>query len=566
VGPETSGQQGQEARTLVDRYWDDLLRLDPLLATEIGDHRFDELLPDPSERGRAAAMTVHRSLLEDLAHVRRDELEPAMVATLDIAESVASNALSSLTHRLDRLHLVDHLLGPTSLPGDLAAIVKADTGASADRYVARLGAIAPYLAVIVDELDEAMTAGIVPPTKVTDRVIGQLRRLLATPPDETPFRTPVAGAPVEVRTRVSAIVRDEVLPAYGRYLDAVAGHRPNTRPMLGLVSLPDGERLYAACIRRWTSLDIDPAGLHRRGREELARINEGRTDIVRRLGLDDVESALGAADRAMRRKAVDRASVLALATSYVERGWEGSKPFFVRMPPANCDVRLVEPFREPDYPGAFYHAPAEGRGGLFYVNASFYLDPDSRLLHRLATTSYHEANPGHHFQIAVEQARRDLPALRRFAGSIGGDVFTEGWALYAERLADEIGLYEDDHERLGLADNEILRAARLIVDTGLHAYGWSRDQAIGELVAAGLPRAEAEIEVDRYAVDPGQALCYKVGELEIRRLRGRFSDGTSRGLAVFHDRLLDLGALPFASLERELGRLYAGDAVNEPSG
>jgi uncharacterized protein (DUF885 family) len=549
--------------TLIDRYWDGLLRLDPLLATEVGDDRYDDRLPDPTESGRAAALALHRSLLEDVRQLRATVLPAETAATLDIAESVASNAVSMLTERLDRIHLVDHLLGPTSLPGDLAAMVDADTGEAADRYLTRLGAFDPYLAAVIDELDAAVAAGVAPSAPVADRVIDQLHRLLSTPPPDTPFATPLADAPAEARERGLALIRDRVLPAFGSYLDAVERHRPAARATLGLAGIDGGDAMYAACVRSWTSLELEPGELHRRGRAELDRISAERMAIVRRLGLADVEATLVAADGAIRAKVPDRPAVLALAESYVERGWDGSRRFFLRMPSVNCEVRLVEPYREPDHPGAFYYGPTEQRPGIFFVNASFYLDPDSRLLHRLATTSYHEANPGHHFQTAIEQARQDVPPLRRFAGSIGGAAVVEGWGLYAERLADEIGLYENEFERLGMLDNETLRAARLVVDTGIHAFGWSRDRAIGELMAAGIPQGEAEIEVDRYAVDPAQALCYKVGELEIRRLRDRLSDGTPGSLAAFHDRLLGLGALPFPSLERELGRLAAGDGEGQ---
>lgn len=550
------------ARPLVDRYWEDLLRLDPLLATSIGDDRFDDHLPDPSSAGLEAAARVHQGLLTDLAAIDRSSVDPDLQATLDIAESTARDELAAVSLRLDRIHHVDHLLGPISLVGYLAAIVRADDDERVARYCARLRAFGPYLDTVIDEMASGREAGVVPPRPVVERVIAQTRRLLATPPDATPFLTPVEANDEKGRAAVLSVLRDDALPAFARYLEAVERDRATARDTMGLVALPHGARMYAACIRRWTSRDFAPEELHQRGREAMSWIQGDRAAILERLGFGRLDDALAAYDRAARRRLTDRRAVLGLVRSYVERGWEGARPYFRRMPPANCDVRLVEEFREPDQPGAFYQPPSEGREGIYFVNAAFYLDTNSRLLHRLATTSYHEANPGHHFQTSTEQDQRDAPPLRRFAGSFRGDAFSEGWGLYSERLADEIGLYEDDYERLGMLDNEALRAVRLVVDTGLHAFGWDREAGIAELVRAGLPRLEAEIEVDRYAVDPAQALCYKVGELEIRRLRGRFApDGGREPLASFHDRLLSLGALPLATIERELERLYGATAT-----
>jgi uncharacterized protein (DUF885 family) len=179
----------------------------------------------------------------------------------------------------------------------------------------------------------------------------------------------------------------------------------------------------------------------------------------------------------------------------------------------------------------------------------------SRPRHHLATTTYHEANPGHHFQIAIEQEMGDRPNLRRFGGLMAGSAFAEGWGLYSERLADEMGLFVDQAERLGMLDAQAHRAARLIVDTGIHAFGWDRDRAIATLEEAGVPHVDALIETDRYITLPGQALSYKIGQFEIERERAEAAkrDGDAFSLSDFHDRLLALGSLPLPALRRELG-------------
>jgi len=219
-------------------------------------------------------------------------------------------------------------------------------------------------------------------------------------------------------------------------------------------------------------------------------------------------------------------------------------------------VKPVEEFREADMPFAFYQPPsADGsRKGIYYVNAG---DLEGKPLHHLATTTYHEANPGHHFQIALEQEMGERPALRRFGGLMAGSAFAEGWGLYSERLADEMGLFADESERLGMLDMQGMRAARLVVDTGIHAFGWSRERAIALLEDAGVAHVDAAIETDRYVTLPGQALTYKIGQFELEQQRAdaaKREGGASFSLSAFHDRLLALGSLPLSALRRELAR------------
>jgi uncharacterized protein (DUF885 family) len=214
-------------------------------------------------------------------------------------------------------------------------------------------------------------------------------------------------------------------------------------------------------------------------------------------------------------------------------------------------VKQVEEFREQDVPMAFYQQPtADGsRPGVYYINTG---DLDQRPLHLLAGVTYHEANPGHHFQVSLEQEFDERPALRRFGGILAGSAFAEGWGLYSERLADEMGLYRDDYERLGMLDAQAWRANRLIVDSGIHALGWTREQAIEQMTAGGSPRAVAEIEVDRYIAWPGQALAYKIGQIQIQTWRAEAAARPGFSLPEFHDRLLALGSLPLGALRREI--------------
>jgi uncharacterized protein (DUF885 family) len=536
-------------------YWTALLRLDPLLATSVGDDRFDDLLPDPSDDGLAQRRTVHEAALRELDHIGMNPQDDSLRVTLAIARETTLGELTALRLRTDRLQHVNHFYGPAGLLTDVPGLAHVDSPEGLDRYLSRLRAVPPYIDAVIGQMEvTARSGGLTSPLVIVDRVIALLERMLSAPAEASPFLASIAQDDAAGRQAAQDLLEREVRPAFERYLGAARSYRDFARPTLGLSEVPDGEELYASLVARWTTRRADPAELHEQGRIELARIAVEREELAARLPETNLDAALDAFASRVRAAHPDREGVLELVRSYVDAGWERSAAYFTQTPRSNCEVRLVEEFREADTAGAYYEPPSPERRGRYFVNAGFYLDPDSRLLHRLATTTFHEANPGHHFQMALGGERADLPALRRHYGAFRGDAFTEGWGLYAERLADEMGLYRDPIERLGMLDNAMLRAVRLVVDTGIHAFGWLRQRAVTEMLDAGLPAAEAEMEVDRYAADPAQALAYKVGELEIWRLRDRFAGAAAgrESISRFHDQLLRTGALPLDALETEL--------------
>ena len=541
------------ARTLVDRYWEQLLELEPIIGTMVGDERHDDRLPDPSEAGRAARETFHRAALDELALLDRDLEDEGLRTTLDILEAIASRELASLQHRLDRLWAASHLWGPGGLVGELASMQRADTPERLEKYVARLAATPPFYDAVLDILRDGVAAGVTAPRIVVERAVAQVERLLATAPEECPAVVPVAeddGA----RERVIEAVRTALYPSLERYLGALLEYLPSATETLGLSSLPGGDEMYAAQILSWTTLPLEARKVHDLGVEDLAKIQEERRMAAGRIGAPDAPAAERLLDDRGNR-ATTKEQLVALAQAQVEKGYRAAPGWFGTVPSENCTVKPVEEFREADMPFAFYQPPsADGsRKGVYYVNAG---DLQGKPLHHLATTTYHEASPGHHFQIALEQEMGDRPPLRRFGGLMAGSAFAEGWGLYSERLADEMGLFEDDGERLGMLDMQGMRAARLVVDTGLHAFGWSRDQAISKLEEAGVAHADAVIETDRYVTLPGQALSYKIGQFEIEQQRADAAkrDGADFSVSDFHDRLLALGSLPLSALQRELAR------------
>lgn len=543
------------ARDLVDTYWEELLETEPLLGTMVGDERFDDRLPDPSDAGLAARETLHRAALEELAAIDRDLEDLGLRTTLDMLEAIAQRDLASIEHRLDRLGAVSHLWGPGQLLAELGSLQRADTPERLERYLARLRAVPAYLAATEEVARGGAVAGQTSPVIVVERSIAQVERLLSLPAEESPALQPVPADDSAGRERVAEALREAVMPAYEGYLGVLREYLPSATETIGLYALPDGEAMYATEILSWTTLPLEAQKVHDLGVEDLERIQDERRLVAERLGHADAASAIAALTAAGRNTAASREELVRLAEEQVRRGWDAAPGFFGRMPKDNCEVRAVEEFREVDMPFAFYQPPSQdgSRAGVYYVNA---YDLPNRPLHHLATTTYHEANPGHHFQIAIEQEMEDRPALRRFGGLMAGSAFAEGWGLYSERLAEEMGLFLDDVERLGMLDAQAHRAARLIVDTGIHAFAWSRGRSIEKLEEAGVPRVDAEIETDRYIALPGQALSYKIGQLEIERQRAEAAKrlGADFSLSAFHDRLLALGSLPLTALQRELAR------------
>ena len=543
-----------DARALAERYWDDLLELEPMLGTSCGDERFDDRLPDPSEAGRARSRSVHAAALEGARAIDRGSLDEVDRTTLDILESIAERFVSDIDLRIDRLTPASQLWGPGQLIGEIASMQRADTPERLDRYEARLRAIPDHLTAWAEVAQEGVASGVTSPRPVAERAVAQVERVLALAPEDSPALACLEDDDEAARGRIAGVVRAELGPAYERYLAMLRDYLPHATETIGLSALPGGDEMYAALIGAWTSLPLDPADVHRIGNERFDAIQEERFAIASRLGFSSPDDALAAHRASGRDTAASAEALVELVRDQVSRSWEIAPRWFGRLPREICEVRAVEAFREEDMPAAFYNAPTEdgSRPGVYYINT---YDLPSRDLHVIAGVTAHEAIPGHHMQIAIEQEFGDRPRLRRFGGLLAGSAFAEGWGLYSERLADEMGLYRDEWERLGMLENQILRAARLITDTGIHALGWTRETAIAKLEEGGSPHTDAVIEVDRYIAMPAQALSYMIGMIEIEKARDAAAarDGAAFSTRDFHDRLLALGSLPLPSLARELG-------------
>ena len=554
------GNAADAVNALADRFWDGILDLSPLTATVLGYEKGMDRLDDPGPEGRQRARTLLSDTLTEAGAIEARAAATAGLPveeriTLDILRHICEVELAQRDQRVDRLKVVDQREGPQTLLPLLAAFQPTETPEQFEAFMARLADYPRFMAANAELVREGLAGGLTAARIVTDRVIGQLERLQAIPDDQSPVVTAVKVPKPADRERVVEAVGKYVRPAERGFLEALTGrYREASREEPGLCSAPDGERLYRTQIRAWTSLDIEAGELHRIGLEELASIEEERRVIARDLGFGDDTKAARAAlrsDPAAIPQSIDE--LLDRARGQIERALAAAPGYFGRLPHASCEVRPVEPFKEADSPAAYYYAPAVdgSRPGIYYVNT---YDLPSRSYVGLADTSFHEAVPGHHFQIALETEHPSLNAFRRMGSRMAGMAYVEGWGLYSERLADEMGLYLNAAERFGMLDGQSWRAARLVVDTGIHAFHWPRQRSVELLLDAGLSDTDAGIETDRYICWPGQALTYKVGQREIERLRSEASAalGPAFDIRAFHDAVLGHGTLPLATLAKEL--------------
>ncbi len=549
----TVSLESNAVNDLADRFWDGVLERDPTWATLLGDERFNDRWPDLGPDGRAEEEAAYRSVLSEARAIEADGLTPEEIITRDLLILVAENHLEALSQKQYQL-AIDHMSGPQIWPAEIAQYQLADTDERLATLLTRLSRypalIDQYVGTLAEGVADGRTAAAVP----VRRTIEQIERMLDVDPAESAATT-MAQVSDEDRPRVAAAVGEHVVPALQRLRDyLVTDYEPHARQQPGISATPGGDAAYRLAIRMHTTVDTSAEEVHAFGLADLESIEAEKDEIARRLGHADRHAMREALATDPANHTDEPTDLVRRAQEQTDRAYAAAPQYFGRLPSANCYVKAVEAYREADSPPAFYMPPTVdgSRQGQYYINT---YQPAERELHKLASITFHEATPGHHFQIAIEMELEGLPAFRTLGSRMAGAAYVEGWGLYCERLADEMGLYDSDEERVGMLDAQAFRAARLVVDSGLHAMGWTRDQAIAFMNERGsLPMVDAEIEVDRYTIWPGQALSYKLGQREIERARTEITDamGDRFDLRAFHDEVLAHGSLPLATLRREL--------------
>ena len=536
-------------------YWDAHLARHPTHATAIGDRRFDAFLTDDLPSGREAWAAALGGFEERLA-----KLDPA-------ADPVTRSALGEALRADRAFHeadlgsfTVDPMDGPQVDLLNIPSYQSVRTPAQAEALVARWRAMPGFLDTHAARLRASAADGRTGVRALVTKAVEQLDELLARPDAEWPLMEPATEAHA-IRDDLLQVVRDEIRPAFARYrallVDELAPNaRPDDRP--GLVHVPGGVEAYRAMARAHTSLDTPPEDVHAIGLREIERIDTEFIELGGRLlGTDGLAHTLRAlrSDPALHFSSGEE--IVAVAEASLARANAAIPEWFGRLPEAPCEVVRIPPHEEKHSTIAYYREPAAdgSRAGQYYVNT---YAPETRPRYEAEVLAFHESVPGHHLQIAIAQELAGLPAFRRFGGTT---AYVEGWGLYTERLSEEMGLLSGETDRFGVLSFDAWRASRLVVDTGMHALGWTRREAI-DFMAAHTALGENNIanEVDRYIAWPGQALAYKLGQLELLRLRAEARDrlGARFDIRAFHDAVLDGGALPLPALREAVERRTSG--------
>ncbi|MGH3212690.1 MAG: DUF885 domain-containing protein [Trebonia sp.] len=551
-----------EARDLADRFHERWLHATPFAATMYGIPGYDDLLPDDSAAGQQAWRAEAERFLGEAGEIGRGQLTAADAVTLDcttqaLVQEVAGVDLAADEHTVTAMQYS----GPAMFLAVTARTVLVDE-AAAENYLTRVRGSGAWLDQVSDRLRDGARTGRLPVGPLAEQAIGWVETILAAP-ERNPVLSPQppqdwARAAAWEDERRSALA-DVVQPALARWADTVRELLPRARPAehAGLTWLPDGAADYAKAIQVYTTLRLSAEDLHQTGLDHVAALEARAVELGKGLGLSGRDEVLAAIRDSAGKVAPEEAIARALAA--VRRAEERAPEFFPAPLPPPCDVTPMPDAVALGGAAPHYTPPRldGGRPGTFWFNT---LRPTAGTGWDIDAVAFHEAVPGHHLQLSRLQLLTDLPALQRQRSL---PVFSEGWGLYAEQLAEETGLYTDERGQLGAVSNALMRAVRLVVDTGLHAFGWSRERAVGYAVDhVPLPEEFMAAEIDRYIVMPGQALCYLTGRLEIERLRddARRRLGPAFSLPDFHAAVLDHGSLPMPTLARSIATWLDGQA------
>jgi uncharacterized protein (DUF885 family) len=562
----------ERLRELSEEYWDALLETSPTTATLLGDHRFDDRLEDLSAEAEADQRARLCSVLD-----RLDELGPALLDTDDVVTrsqlaGEAGDAVSAIDRRLAELQS-DQMTGFHIGLLQAVPVMSAPDADSAAMFLERFRQIPRALDQAAQRFLAGAGSGRTPPAICVSRSVNMIEGYLSSPVDADVFAT-LAGpegwaGEADWRGALTEVVTDVIRPGYRRFADALTERLlPKGRDddHCGLAWLDDGPEIYATLVAHHTTVDLAPEEIHDIGIEEVTeKLPAEFAEVGGRLfGITDPAQVLERlrTDPDLRYRTGEE--IMDDARTAFEAGTGAMAEWFGRLPQSPCVIEEVPAFLAADSPSAYYFPPAGdgSRGGTYYVNTHH---PEEKARYETASIAFHEAIPGHHLQLAIAHELTGLPRFRRF--SLSNTAYVEGWGLYAERLADEMGLYRNDLERIGMLAADSIRACRLVVDTGLHALGWTRAQAIG-FMATHTPVSveEVTVEVDRYIGMPGQALAYKLGQREIFRVReaARARLGDRFDIRGFHDAALGSGAVRLPVLETLVDAWAASGPAGQP--
>ena len=554
---------------LFEAYFEEILELNPLYATFIGDDRYNDRLanslsPEYLETSRALERKYLGALLAiDSGDLSGQDLLSYEIFRLDRETSIAGERFPGELLPLNQTFSLPSFF---AVMGSGQSVQPFASVGDYENFLSRADDLVVYLDQAITNMRTGMERGVVQSRVVMEKVVPQLRAHIVDEVATSVFYGPVANMPEdfsdEDRARLTVAYTDMIenilVPAYRRVADFIEQeYLPAARATVGWDALPDGEAWYAFRAENSTTTKMSPEEIHQLGLAEVARIRDEMEEVARQVGFDgtlaeffeflktDPQFFFGSSEE-----------VLAAYEAARVRIDERLPSLFSVFPKADYEIRQIEEFRAKSSAGAMYQPPTPdgSRAGIFYVNT---FNLKAQPTYGVETLSIHEASPGHHFQISIQQEVAGLPRFRRFGRYT---AFTEGWALYAESIGKELGVFTDPYQYYGRLNDEQLRAMRLVVDTGLHSMGWSREQVIQYMLDnSSLAETDIISEADRYIATPGQALAYKVGQINLTRMRaeGEQALGKDFDIKAWHAQILTDGALPMAVLNAKNRRWIA---------
>ena len=572
------GSPSVEARVkalheLLNEQWEYVLRTSPEFASILGDKRYNDKLSDLSQAAIDRDLAQNRVFLAKFTAVdatgfpEQERLNRDLMVR-NLRENLAAAKFREWEMPVNQMNGL-HIDAP-----QLVTSLSFDTVKDYDDYVARLKQLPRAFREITVQMRKGMSEGLMPPKILLVQAAKQANDLATQKPEDSPFAIPTTKFPKEfsaadqqrLRDGVLGALRDSVLPAYVKFTAFLNDeYAPHGRTSIGTWALPNGAERYAFDVRRSTTTNMTPDEIHALGLREVARIEADQLVIARKLGFPTVKALRDSIPKIPALHPASREAILDEYRHYVDQMSAKLPTLFGRLPKAKLEVMPIEAFLEKEASTHYNQGTPDGsRPGHVFVNT---YDFANQLTINNESTAYHEGIPGHHMQISIAQELPDLPPFRQQASYT---AFQEGWALYSERLGKEIGFYQDPYKDYGRLDDEMLRAIRLVVDTGIHGREhWTRDQVL-QFFREHSSNNEATIqsETDRYIAWPAQALAYKVGQLTILRLRekARTALGDKFSLSAFHDEVIGAGALPMDVLETRMNEWIARTAAQGGSG
>lgn len=552
----------QRLHALFDAEWQRGLRESPESATGYGDHRYDDRWTDLSLAAFAARAAKDRDALAQLRAIPRGALSAADQLHRDTLEW-------QLSRSVERQRFAEHLLPLTHQRGpqradNISQVMPFDNVADYRKWLARMAAVPKLVDQTMALMQAGLEAGLTPPRVLMNRVPTQIAAQVVTEATQSPFYRPLLKFPdtasaaerAALQMEAQSLIREQIVPAFNRLQRYLADeYLPRTRTSIAATERPDaaqGRAYYDFLAAYYTTTSSSTEQIHQIGLQEVARLRVAMDKVKEETGfrgsMAEFFQHLRSDPKLFRKTPAELLDSYRALTKRIDPELVKISKRIPRLP---YGVRAIAEHIAPDTTTAYYQPGADdgSRPGYYYVNL---FRPEVRPLWEMVPLSLHEAVPGHHFQIARAAELRDMPAFRRNAYFV---AYGEGWALYAEKLGYDMGLYDDPYDRFGQLTYEMWRAVRLVVDTGMHIKGWSRERAIAYFTEHA-PKTEQDIvnEIDRYIDDPGQALAYKVGEMVISELRAKATRelGSRWDLRDFNDEVLSTGSVPLAALQRHM--------------